>query len=147
MADTREKEIKALEKRLKKQPGSPLFARLADYYLEDGRKDDALHVCKEGTTHHPYYTTGHLLKGRTLVALGKKEEARKSFNTAHELMPGIEAIEKLLADLGGPIKSQHITYPPLPPRKLKSRLYRRLKSFSRSSLLRPKSCPLPTTAT
>ena len=111
MADTREKAIKALEKRLKKQPGSPLFARLAGYYLEDGRTDDALRVCNEGIIHHPYYTTGLLMKGRTLVALKKNAEARKSFNVVYELLPGIESVEKLLADVGGPIVAE----PPVAP--------------------------------
>ena len=115
MADTREKTIKAIEKRLKKQPGSPLFARLASYYLEDSRTDDALRVCNEGIIHHPFYTTGHLLRGKTLVSLGKKEEARKSFNTVHELQPGIAAVERMLADVGGPIVAKA---PPTPAPKV-----------------------------
>ncbi|MCI0707818.1 MAG: tetratricopeptide repeat protein [Ignavibacteriae bacterium] len=115
MAESREKSIKELEKRLKKQPGSPLFALLADYYLEEGRADDALRVCKEGITHHPYYATGHLLKARTLVTLGKAEEARKAVHTVNELLPGIETIQKLLADLGGPVEAKA---PPTPTPKV-----------------------------
>ena len=110
MADPREKAIKAIEKRLKKQPGSPLFARLADYYLEDGRVDDALRLCKEGLTNYPNYTTGLIVKGRALIALGKKDEARKSFNKVNELLAGIEAVEKMLAEVGGP----EVAVPPAP---------------------------------
>ncbi|HEY4612239.1 MAG TPA: hypothetical protein VII11_04595 [Bacteroidota bacterium] len=106
MADTREATIKALEKRLKKQPRSPLFARLASIYLEDGRTDDALRICNDGVAHHPFYTTGHLVKGKVLQAMNNPADARKEYNLVYELRPSIETVARMLNDVGGPIEPE-----------------------------------------
>ncbi len=101
MADTIDDIIQAVEKRLKKQPRSPLFAQLASYYLEGGRADDALRVCDEGLAHHPFYSTGHLMKGKALFALKMSAEAHREFALVNDLLPDVESIARLLSETGG----------------------------------------------
>lgn len=99
MNDTLERQIQKLEQYVADDPQSPLFARLAYCYLEAGRSRDALTTCDNGLAHHPFYTTGHLLKGKALLALNMKSEARREFEFVHEMLPFNEAVEHLLASI------------------------------------------------
>lgn len=99
MNDALERQIQKLEQYVADDPQSPLFARLADCYLEAGRSQDALTACDNGLAHHPFYTTGHLLKGKALLALNMKSEARREFEFVHEMLPFNEAVERLLASI------------------------------------------------
>lgn len=90
--------VKALEKRLKKHPRSPLFAQLARYYLDAGRAEDALRVCNEGVKHHPFYTTGRLIKGKILLAMNSPAEALGEFAFVHDLLPGVESVATLVSE-------------------------------------------------
>ena len=56
-------QIVVLERKVGPQATSPLFAQLAALYLEAGRARDALRICDSGLAHHPYFSTGHLIKG------------------------------------------------------------------------------------
>ena len=51
--------IQRLEERLRENPKSLLFARLADLYLHQERIDEAIDLCLEGVQHHPSYVTGN----------------------------------------------------------------------------------------
>ena len=64
--NSNEQHIQALEERLTANLNSPLFAQLASYYLEAGRTQDALSMCDRGLAQFPFYTTGHLIKGRII---------------------------------------------------------------------------------
>lgn len=101
MAATTEDTVKALEKRLKKQPRSPLFARLASLYLEAGRAEEALRICKEGIKHHPFYPTGRLIKGKVLLAMNNTAEAHGEFAFVHDLLPNVESVAKLVSETAG----------------------------------------------
>ena len=96
-----EETIKPLEKRLSKHPRSPLFAQLAGFYLEAGKPQDALRVCDEGLAHHPMYTTGHLMKGKALVALKMTAEAHREFEIVYSMLPGVESVARLLTETEG----------------------------------------------
>ncbi|HXG37284.1 MAG TPA: hypothetical protein VNL36_00795 [Bacteroidota bacterium] len=113
MTATTEDTIKALEKRLKKQPRSPLFAQLAHYYLDAGRTEDALRVCNEGVKHHPFYTTGRLIKGKVLLAMNNPAEAYGEFAFVHDLLPGVESVAKLVSETANavPVESP-VAMPP-----------------------------------
>lgn len=113
MANMIDDTIQALEKRLKKQPRSPLFAQFASYYLEGGRSDNALRVCDKGLAHHPFYSTGHLMKGKALFALKMSAEAYREFSLVNDLLPGVESIARLLSETGG--AEMELTIPVEPP--------------------------------
>lgn len=102
MADLLQERITTLEQRLASQPKSPVFARLAGYYLQTGKAEQALRVCDEGLAHYPYYSTAHLIKGKALLALQMLAEAKHEFQVVQELLPANETVARLYTsiDLG-----------------------------------------------
>jgi tetratricopeptide (TPR) repeat protein len=95
MTDPLLERIKSLELRLAKNPQSPLFARLADYYRQVGRSKDALRLCDDGLASYPYYTTGHLVKAKVLTQLGMTAEARHAYEIVREFLPTNESVMRL----------------------------------------------------
>ena len=102
MTDVIQERIKSLKQRLARDPQSPLFARLASYYLSAGRANDALRLCDDGLALYPFYSTAHLVKGKALIELGMKAEAKHEYETVHELLPTSETVARLYSsiDLG-----------------------------------------------
>jgi tetratricopeptide (TPR) repeat protein len=99
MTDPSLERMKSLEQRLAKEPQSPLFARLADYYLQVGRANDALRLCDDGLALYPYYTTAHLIKAKVLVQLGMTAEAGHAYETVREFLPTNESVLRLTSVL------------------------------------------------
>jgi len=99
MTETAQQRIQSLEQHLSSQPRSPLFAQLAGYYLDAGRSREALDLCDKGLSHFPFYPTGHLIKGKALLALNMPAEARREFEFVQGYFPGIDSLTRLLRDL------------------------------------------------
>ena len=99
MTETVQQKIQSLEQHLTSQPRSPLFAQLAAYYLDAGRSRDALDLCDRGLSHYPFYSTGHLIKGKVLLDLKMTAEARREFEFVRDLFPGLDTLKQLLRDL------------------------------------------------
>ncbi len=95
MTDVIQEHIKSLEQRLATEPQTPLFARLASYYLQAGRAADALRLCDDGLALYPFYSTAHLVKGKALVELGMMAEAKHEYVVVHELLPTNEILARL----------------------------------------------------
>ncbi len=85
--ETAQQEITSLERLVGAQGASPLFARLADLYLQAGRPKDALRVCDSGLANFPFYSTGHFVKGRALIALDMTNEARRELEFVRDWLP------------------------------------------------------------
>jgi len=104
MTEPTQEQIQSLEARLAHEPQSPLFARLAAYYLSSGRAKDALRVCDNGLAHFPFYSTAHLIKGNALVSLGMTAEAKHEYEVVREFMPTNETATRLWSgiNLGTP---------------------------------------------
>ena len=113
MTEIAEQRIQSLERLLTSQPNSPLFAQLADFYLEAGRAQDALRLCDRGLAHHPFYTTGHLIKGKALLALNMKSEARREFELVHDAFPLNESVARTLSQIPQG-EEETLTAPPPP---------------------------------
>lgn len=99
MIDIAQQYITTLEKKVGPDAKSPLFAQLAHYYLEASRANDALRICDAGLANFPFYTTGHLVKGKALVALNMQAEARREFEFVLDFLPDNETLIKLLAQV------------------------------------------------
>jgi hypothetical protein len=99
MTEIAQQQITALEKKVGPDANSPLFAQLANFYLEQHRVEDALHICDAGLAHYPFYTTGHLVKGKALVALHMRAEARREFEFVLEFLPRNEMVTALLEQI------------------------------------------------
>ncbi|MCX6123078.1 MAG: hypothetical protein NTX44_15805 [Ignavibacteriales bacterium] len=111
MIDTAQQHITVLEKKVGTDAKSPLFAQLAHYYLEARRAQDALRVCDAGLANFPFYTTGHLIKGKALVALHMQAEARREFEFVLDFLPNNETLINLLAQMP-PVAEETIAPPP-----------------------------------
>ena len=99
MTETVEQKIQFLEQHLSSKPRSPLFAQLAGYYLDAGKTREALDLCDKGLSVYPFYSTGHLIKGKALLALNMPAEARREFELVQSRFVGIDSLTLLLQDL------------------------------------------------
>ena len=99
MTDVIQEHIKSLEQRLATETQSPLFARLASYYLQAGRASDALRLCDDGLAIYPFYSTAHLVKGKALVELGMLAEAKHEYEVVYELLPTNETLARLASSI------------------------------------------------
>ncbi|NOT44600.1 MAG: tetratricopeptide repeat protein [Acidobacteria bacterium] len=68
-----------LERRVRKDPASPLFGRLADEYRLAGRHADAIEVCRAGLALRPDYHSARVTLARALMQLGHYTKARDEF--------------------------------------------------------------------
>jgi tetratricopeptide (TPR) repeat protein len=96
MNEAIQQRIVALEKKVGRDGKSPLFAQLANCYLETNRAKEALRLCDAGLSHFPFYTTGHLIKGKALIALNMRAEARREFEFVLSFLPKNETVTYLL---------------------------------------------------
>lgn len=71
-----EKENTGLHGVLISDPKSPLFAPLANLYLEDGMVDEAIQLCLSGLENYPDSLDGHLVLGKAYLKRGDWELAR-----------------------------------------------------------------------
>ena len=76
---TDEKTIEYIESRLRDNPKSLHFARLADYYIKQQRIEDAIELCLEGMKHHPSYVTGSFVLAKAYMAQGEQEKAEAEY--------------------------------------------------------------------
>ena len=72
---------------------------LAQQYLAAGKSQEALKLCDAGLANFPFYTTGHLVKGKSLIALNLLAEARREFEFVLDFLPGNNAVTALLASI------------------------------------------------
>lgn len=77
MEKTLKEEQKYLEGKLKHNPDSILFARLAELYLSFDRIEDAVKLCEDGIRKHPSYVTGHYILSKCYLRQNKLENAKK----------------------------------------------------------------------
>lgn len=68
--------IDDLRKRLEKDPGSRLFAQLAEELRKAGELEEAIAVSREGLQKHPAYPSARMTLGRALFDKGALAEAR-----------------------------------------------------------------------
>ena len=62
--------IDDLRKRLDRDPGSRLFAQLAEELRKDGELEEAIRVCRQGLQKHPAYPSARMTLGRALLDTG-----------------------------------------------------------------------------
>lgn len=71
--------IEDLRKRIEKDPGSRLFAQLAEELRKDGDLEEAIAVAREGLQKHPSYPSARMTLGRALLDTGDFGAARGEF--------------------------------------------------------------------
>jgi predicted Zn-dependent protease len=90
--------IRRYEERLTKDPGSLVFATLADLYRKVGRFSDAEALCREGLRRFPQYTTARLILARTLLDAGEDDAAIRELNAIVMASPRDGQCRRLLAE-------------------------------------------------
>lgn len=79
MADSR---IDELRRRLEREPGSRLFAQLAEEHRKAGNQAEAIRIARAGLVHHPSYPSARLTLGRALLDSGDAQGARTELEAA-----------------------------------------------------------------
>lgn len=92
-------DIKEYEERLARDPGSFLFARLAEIYLKVGLADDALHIARNGVEQHPGYVAGQRVLALACHAKGLEDECRRALERVTQALPEDVESQKMLGRL------------------------------------------------
>lgn len=92
-------EIETFESVIRSNPNSPVFARLAALYIENGEYLHALTLCDRGTALYPEYATGFLLRARVLRHLKKYAEAIENYQHTLRILPRCHRIGMELQEL------------------------------------------------
>jgi tetratricopeptide (TPR) repeat protein len=107
-------DIEFLSQKLAEEPRSPLFARLADLYLQKDQTVEALSLCKDGVALFPEYYAGYIVLGRTFLALKEYSNARSALERARLLSPFNQTMAALLHSIPGtpdePVRTTDANY-------------------------------------
>jgi hypothetical protein len=88
--------------------GSPLFARIAARYIDDGMPASALGILHPGIESNPEYVTGYVVAAKALITLRHYNEARAMLARAFTLLPECPAARTMLES----IAELELTFPP-----------------------------------
>src|SRR6185369_712154 len=104
--------IDELRKRLEKEPGSRLFAQLAEELRKDGQLEEAINVCRAGLQKHPNYPSARITLARALIDSGDLAAARAELEGVLQAAPDNILARKLfeeclaaMGEAGGPAKA------------------------------------------
>ena len=87
--------IDELRKKLDKEPGSRLFAQLAEELRKDGDLEDAIQVAREGLQKHSNYPSARMTLGRALFDTGDWAAARETCRSRLHLGERLDLAEKM----------------------------------------------------
>lgn len=90
--------ILELRKKLEKDPGSRLFAQLAEELRKGGRPDEAIEVARTGLERNPNYPSARLTLARALLDSGRPAEARPELESIVQSAPDNILATRLLAE-------------------------------------------------
>lgn len=90
--------IDDLRKKLDKDPGSRLFAQLAEELRKEGELAEAIRVSRHGLDKHPNYPSARMTLGRALLDSGDLEAARREFETVLKGAPDNILASRYLAE-------------------------------------------------
>ena len=95
--------IDELRRRVQLDPASIAFAALAEEYRRAGQFEDAIATCEAGLQRHPAYLSARVTLGRSLIEIGRYDEARA------ELEHVLKAAPENLAAIRGLAEIHHRT--------------------------------------
>ena len=96
LAETR---IDELRRRLEREPGSRLFAQLAEELRKAGDSGEAIRVVRAGLVLHPAYPSARLTLGRALLDAGDRKAARSELGEAVRQSPESILARRLLGQV------------------------------------------------
>ena len=90
--------IDELRKRLEKEPGSRLFAQLAEELRKDGQLEEAISVCRAGLQKNPNYPSARITLARALIDSGDLAAARAELEGVLQAAPDNILARKLFEE-------------------------------------------------
>jgi Predicted N-acetylglucosaminyl transferase len=99
MAGQKDISVQEYENKLKGNPRSLVFSRLADSYRKRGDIQQAVDICSLGLKNHPRSTTGRIILGRCYLEQEKFKEAIREFTQVIESEHRNQMALKMLADV------------------------------------------------
>jgi tetratricopeptide (TPR) repeat protein len=97
---------------VRRQPGSPAYASLADHYLEQGNVDEAHRICRDGFASNPGFEKGALVYLAVLRRLKQTDVAGDVFGRAVAFLPRSAKVRVgwalILADAGKEREARHL---------------------------------------
>ena len=91
--------IEELKRRVQLDPASIAFAALAEEYRRAGQFDESIITCKAGLLRHPAYLSARVTLGRSLLELGRYDEARDELEHVLKVAPENLAAIRGLAEI------------------------------------------------
>lgn len=91
--------IEELQIELQKNPRSPLFTRLADYYLNENMLNEAFELLEKGLKYNPTSVSGHLLIAKVYKLRSDWNKALEHLNYSHQKAPTNWQVLLIRADL------------------------------------------------
>lgn len=79
--------ILELRRRVQADPASIAFAQLAEECRRAGSPDEAIGICRAGLANHPGYLSARVTLGRSLIEVGRLDEAAAELNTVIQSAP------------------------------------------------------------
>jgi hypothetical protein len=90
--------IEELRRRLEREPGSRLFAQLAEELRKEGQHEEAIRVARNGLAAQPNYPSARMTLGRALLDSGDFAAARLEFETVLRGAPDNILASRFLAE-------------------------------------------------
>ena len=91
--------IDDLKRRVRLDPASIAFAALAEEYRRAERYEEAIETCTAGLVRHPAYLSAHVTLGRSLMEVGRLQEAQQELELVLSLAPENLAAIRGLAEI------------------------------------------------
>jgi tetratricopeptide (TPR) repeat protein len=91
-------DIRHLETRLAREPGSQAYAALAEAYRRAGRSEEAVALCRQGLERYPAYATARFVLAKALLDRDDVEAARGELAQFLEGEPDHEPALRLAAE-------------------------------------------------
>ena len=91
--------IEELKRRIERDPASIAFAALAEEYRRAGQYEDAIATSQTGLQRHPAYLSARVTLGRSLLELGRYDEARQELQHVLQVAPDNLAAIRGLAEI------------------------------------------------
>jgi tetratricopeptide (TPR) repeat protein len=91
--------ISDLRRRIQEDPASIVFAELAEECRRGGSNDEAVAICRAGLAHHPDHLDGRVTLGRSLIELGRLDDAFAELTHVLDAAPGNLPAIRALAEL------------------------------------------------
>lgn len=91
--------IEELKRRVQMDPASIAFAALAEEYRRAGQFEEAIATCEAGLQRHPAYLSARVTLGRSLIEVGRYEQAQEQLEQVLRAAPENLAAIRGLAEI------------------------------------------------